>query len=80
MDSGEWIPKVHPAPVVIPPATGPRYQYERIPWESVNAYGANGWRLTALPPIQEVKVTLGQPTPGDLLFIVEREIPEGERF
>lgn len=53
------------------------YEYERVPWAEVNDYGAKGWRLTAHPPMQEVKVTLGQPTPGDVMFIMERELPGG---
>lgn len=76
-------PATFPAPAVSwpgAPVFRVRYEYMRVPWDEINDYGAKGWRLTAAPPMQEVKVTLGQPTPGEVMFVMERELKEGDRF
>lgn len=55
-----------------------RYEYAMVPVDELNAYGADRWRVVAVPPVQEVKVTLGQPTPGALTFLMERLVIVGD--
>lgn len=49
------------------------FEYRRATWEEVCALGPQGWRLVAVPPIVEMRQTLGQMQAGEPLYVVERE-------
>lgn len=58
----------------------PAFEYRHATWDEVCDLGPQGWRLVAVPPIQEVKQVLGQPQLGELLYAIERETPAPIEF
>lgn len=51
-----------------------RYEYAMVPIDDLNAYARDRWRVVPVPPVQEVKVTLGQMAPGPAVFLMERQL------
>lgn len=52
------------------------YEYDMVPVGELTERGRDRWRVVPVPPAQQIKVTLGQPQPGDLMFLMERKVPE----
>lgn len=55
----------------------PVWEYTRATWDEVIKLGPQGWRLIAVPPVQEVRQVLGQPQVGEPLYTMEREHAAG---
>ena len=55
------------------------WEYAHATWDEVCQLGPQGWRLIAVPPVQEVRQVLGQPRVGEPLYVMEREISADRR-
>jgi hypothetical protein len=52
----------------------PGYEYRHATWDEVVALGPQGWRLVPVPPIVEMRQTLGQMVQaGEPLYVMERQ-------
>lgn len=51
----------------------PGFEYRRATWDEVQALGPQGWRLVAIPPIQEVRNVLGAAQASEPMFTMERD-------
>jgi hypothetical protein len=56
-----------------------KWEYMRATWDEVREFGPKGWRLIAVPPVQEVRQVLGQPQVGEPLYAMEREVGADRR-
>ena len=54
------------------------YEYKMVPFDELTAYGADRWRVVPIPPMQEIRMILGQATPGLLTFLMERQVIVGD--
>jgi hypothetical protein len=51
-----------------------RFEYKLVPVHELSEHGADRWRVVPVPPSMEVKVVLGQPQPGPMSFLMERQV------
>ena len=55
----------------------PIYEYKMVETDELTAHGMEGWRIIpGVPPVQGIKIVLGQPQPGPLSWLMERQVGE----